>query len=258
MTDLERRIALVTGAGSGIGAGIANVLARHGASLILTDIDESAARRVGKEATGSAKPLIARHDVRDPDSSAEVVALASAHFGRIDILVNNAGIAGRAPVEELNEKEWDSVFEVNVRGAFLLTRMIVPQMVERRSGRVINISSMVGKEGVAFFTHYCASKAAIIGMTQSLAMELAPHDITVNAICPGVIDTPLSQRLAEQDAVAYGVPADRAWQSLVARIPLKRPQTPLDIGEAAAFLASDRASNITGESLNVSGGMQVH
>jgi meso-butanediol dehydrogenase / (S,S)-butanediol dehydrogenase / diacetyl reductase len=141
---------------------------------------------------------------------------------------------------------------------FLSTRAVVPHMMQRRSGSIISISSMVGKEAIPLFVHYCASKFAVIGLTQGLAKELAPYDIRVNAVCPGVVRTPLWEPLLNQLSETKGISREEAWQEFVDGIPLGRPQEPEDIGEVVAFLASDRARNMTGQGVNVTGGMQLH
>jgi meso-butanediol dehydrogenase / (S,S)-butanediol dehydrogenase / diacetyl reductase len=240
---LDGKVALVTGAGSGIGAGIASVLGREGATLVLTDIDPS---------RGIA------HDVTSWASCQAVVASALESHGRIDVLVNNAGVSKSVPFHELDEAEWRRVHDVNVLGVFLCCRAVVPHMMRRRSGRIINIASMVGKEAIPFFVHYSASKFAVIGLTQGLAKEMAPYDVNVNAVCPGVVRTPLWEPLLDQLSASKGISRDEAWQEFVDGIPLGRPQEPEDIGEAVAFLASDHARNMTGQGLNVTGGMQVH
>jgi NAD(P)-dependent dehydrogenase (short-subunit alcohol dehydrogenase family) len=178
--------------------------------------------------------------------------------GQIDILVNNAGVSRSVPFHELDEAEWDRVHSVNVKGVFLTTRAVVPHMMERRRGSIISISSMVGKEAIPLFVHYSASKFAVIGLTQGLAKEMAPYDVRVNAVCPGVVRTPLWEPLLEQLSATKGITRDQAWQEFVDGIPLGRPQAPEDIGEAVAFLASERARNMTGQGINVTGGMQLH
>lgn len=254
MAELTGRIALVTGAGSGIGQGIARVLAREGADLVLTDLNLQNVQAVADEVGAVAL----EHDVTSWQSCEEVVATTLDHKGRIDVLVNNAGVSKSVPFHELDEAEWDRVNDVNAKGVFLTTRAVVPHMMERRSGRIINISSMVGKEAIPLFAHYCASKFAVIGLTQSLAKELAPYDINVNAVCPGVVRTPLWDPLLDQLSAAKGISREEAFQEFVDGIPLGRPQDPEDIGEICAFLASDRARNMTGQGVNVTGGMQVH
>ena len=254
MGELDGKVTVITGAGSGIGRGIALVLARRGADLILTDLDQGRAQAVADEVGGTAL----EHDVTSWQSCARVVEKALELRRRIDVLVNNAGVSKSLPFHELDEKEWDRVNDVNAKGVFLCCRAVVPHMMERRSGRIINISSMAGKEAFPLFVHYCASKFAVIGLTQGLAKELAGYDINVNAVCPGVVRTPLWEPLLDQLSESKGISRDEAWQEFVDRIPLGRPQEPEDIGEVVAFLASDRARNMTGQGINVTGGMQLH
>jgi meso-butanediol dehydrogenase / (S,S)-butanediol dehydrogenase / diacetyl reductase len=247
---LDGRTALITGAASGIGEGIARVLAREGAQLVLTDIAAERVEQLAAELGGRA--LV--HDVTRADSCAEVAAAA----GPVDVLVNNAGVSSGVAFTELTEEEFDRVCAVNLKGVFLTTRVFVGPMIARRSGTIVSISSMAGKEGLPLLAHYCATKFGVIGMTQSLAKELAPHDINVNAVCPGVVRTPLWEPLLDDLAATKGISRDAAWQEFVDPIPLGRPQEPADIGEVVAFLASDRARNMTGQAINVTGGMQVH
>jgi NAD(P)-dependent dehydrogenase (short-subunit alcohol dehydrogenase family) len=252
--DLQGRVALITGAGSGIGLGIARVLARDGAQLVLTDLDPERVRTAAGELGATAL----EHDVTSWVSSRRAVEDTIERHGRVDVLVNNAGVSRSVPFHELDEAEWDRVHNVNVKGVFLTTRAAVPHMMARRSGSIISISSMVGKEAIPLFVHYSASKFAVIGMTQGLAKEMAPYDVRVNAVCPGVVRTPLWEPLLDQLSENKGITREQAWQEFVEPIPLKRPQEPEDIGEAVAFLASDRARNMTGQGINVTGGMQLH
>lgn len=254
MTQLEGKAALITGAASGIGRGIATVLFREGAELVLTDLNLEGAQSLADELGA----IALEHDVTSSASCATVAAAALERCGRIDVLVNNAGVSRSVLFHELDEAEWDRVNDVNAKGVFLTTRSLLPHMMERRAGRIISISSMAGKEGLAFFSHYCATKFAVIGMMQSLAKELAEYNITANAVCPGVVRTPLWDPLLDQLSVNKGITREEAWQEFVDGIPLGRPQEVEDIGEAVAFLASDRARNVTGEAINVSGGQQMH
>jgi meso-butanediol dehydrogenase/(S,S)-butanediol dehydrogenase/diacetyl reductase len=254
MGELDGQVALITGAGSGIGHGIAKVLAREGAELVLTDIDLTNVERAADDLDA----LAVAHDVTSWDSCVEVVDRALAEKGQIDVLVNNAGVSKSVPFHELDEAEWDRVNDVNAKGVFLTTRAVVPHMMERRSGSIISISSMVGKEAIPLFVHYSASKFAVIGLTQGLAKELAPYDINVNAVCPGVVRTPLWEPLLDQLSENKRISREEAWGEFVAGIPLGRPQDPEDIGEVVAFLASERARNMTGQGVNVTGGMQLH
>jgi len=258
MPDLAGRIAVVTGGGSGIGAETCAVLAGYGAALAVCDIDEGAARAVadGIEAEGgSARPV--RHDVRALDSSRQMVATVERDLGPIDILVNNAGVSRRVPFLELDEAEWDRLMAINVKGVLFTTQAVLPGMIDRKSGRVINMSSVVGKEAYPGFLHYCTSKFAVIGMTQGLAKEFAGADITVNAVCPGIVQTPMHDAVVAQMAEGAGVSVEQAWSDFVGSVPLGRAQTARDVAEMVAFLASDKAGNITGSAFNVNGGMEM-
>ena len=256
--DLEGKVAVVTGTGRGIGTGIATVLAKHGADLVLTDREVSGAEETAVELRKAGRRvLVLEHDVTSWESSQEIARKAIAEFGNIDVLVTNAGVSKSVPFVELTGEEWDRVNNVNAKGVFLTCKAFVPHMIERKYGKIVNISSMVGKEAIPLFAHYCASKFAVIGLTQSMAKELAPHNINVNAVCPGVVRTPLWDPLLEQLSQTKGITRDEAWAEFVDGIPFKRPQSPEDIGEAVAFLASDRAANITASAANVSGGQMI-
>jgi NAD(P)-dependent dehydrogenase (short-subunit alcohol dehydrogenase family) len=217
---------------------------------VVADLDGDHAREVADEIGGRG----AQVDVTDERSLARLVE----EVGFVDILVNNAGVSRSIPFVELDEREWNRVFDVNVKGVFLACRAVVPQMIERGAGKIINVSSMVGKEAIPLFVHYSASKFAVIGLTQGLAKELAEHDINVNAVCPGVVRTPLWEPLLDQLSQNKGITREEAFGEFIAGIPLARPQTPEDIGEVVAFLASDKARNMTGQGINVTGGMQLH
>jgi len=255
MGELEGKVTIITGGGSGIGAGIARVVAREGAKAVVTDLDGDAAEQVAAEVGGA---LGLQHDVTSWASCQAVVQRVLDEKGQIDVLVNNAGVSRSIAFHDIDEAEWDRVNDVNAKGVFLVTRAVVPHMMERRSGRIINISSMVGKEAIPLFVHYSASKFAVMGLTQGLAKELAAYDINVNAVCPGVVRTPLWEPLLDQLSETKGITREEAFREFVAGIPLGRPQEPEDIGEVVAFLASDRARNMTGQGVNVTGGMQLH
>jgi NAD(P)-dependent dehydrogenase (short-subunit alcohol dehydrogenase family) len=258
MPDLRGRTAVITGAGSGIGAETSVVLAGYGASVAVCDInDDGAAAVVGRIQAANGTAIAVHHDVRDKQSSLEMAATVEHQLGPIGILVNNAGVSRRVPFLELDETEWDRLMSINVKGVLFTTQAVLPGMLRRRSGSVINMSSVVGKEAYPGFLHYCTSKFAVIGMTQALAKEFASYDVTVNAVCPGIVETPLHDEVVKQMAKGAGVTVEQAWKDFVDSVPLGRPQSATDVAEMIAFLASDKARNITGSAFNVAGGMEM-
>ena len=252
---LSGKVALVTGGGSGIGAGIARVLASRGARVAIGDLNAAAAAATAAALPGGAG-LGLRLDVTDRASVSAAVGQLEERLGPVDVLVNNAGVSNVAPFLDITDQDWDRLMNVNLRGVLVVTQRVLAAMRARRSGRVINISSMAGKEGLPNLAHYCATKFGVIGLTQALAKEVARDNVTVNAVCPGVIRTPLWD---DPDAgILRDLDGENGWQAFVDGIPLGRPQTAEDIGNACAYLASDLAANITGEALNVSRGQQMH
>ena len=251
---LVDRVALVTGAGRGIGRGIALSLAAEGARVAAADFDYQTATRTAaeiKEKGGHAEAVAV--DVTERDMVNSMVEHAMDCFGRIDILVNNAGIITYAPVEELTEKAWDDLMAVNVKGTFLCCQAVIRHMKEAGGGRIINVSSIAGKDGAPNLSHYSASKFAVLGFTKAIAKELAPYDITVNAVCPGIIYSSMWEYMSELRKEP-DESAEEFWKrTITERIPLGRPQTPEDVGQAVVFLAG--ADNITGQAVNVDGGI---
>ena len=244
--DLSNRVAIVTGSGRGIGQATALKLAEIGATVIINDVGEATyVDGVVKEikATGRESRAI----LADVSSAAEVgrmVEEAMAAYGRIDILVNNAGITRDQLLLRMSDEDWDTVINVNLKSVFLCTRAVLRHMVKQRWGRVVNIASIVGIVGNAGQANYASAKAGIIGFTRTVAKEVASRGVTVNAVAPGFIDTGMTRQLKDD------------WkQELQKRIPLGYLGVPRDVAEAVAFLASEEARYITGQVLNVDGGM---
>jgi NAD(P)-dependent dehydrogenase (short-subunit alcohol dehydrogenase family) len=265
-SNLAGRVAIVTGASRGIGEGVALALAAEGARVLITHLPD----REGEDSVRGVVEAIERQGgearswplmLPDPASIARAIAACLSHFSRIDILVNNAGVMQRTAGLATSEEDFDRCHAINLKGAWAMSQACVPHFKAAGEGRVVNISSGAGRRGSANLPAYCASKAALISLTQSLASALAADNITVNAVCPGIILTPMSESFAritpfpgrrEADDVAAMV----AWSE--SEIPLGRMQTPADVGYAVAFLASPNARNITGQALNVDGGLMMN
>ena len=247
MSEVAGRIALVTGASQGIGRACALELAREGRTVAL------AARNLGKlaevcgeieAAGGMAKAFVL--DVASEESIKSCAKAVIAEFGKIEILINNAGITRDGLSMRMKRADWDEVLSTNLTGAFLMTQAVMPGMLRARWGRVVNITSIVGQTGQAGQANYAASKAGLIGLTKSLARELASRSVTVNAVAPGYIETAMTAVLAEDHKAAMN-----------AQIPLGRSGTDLEVAHAVAFLASEQASYITGHTLDVNGGLYM-
>jgi 3-oxoacyl-[acyl-carrier protein] reductase len=242
----DTRVALITGAARGIGREIGLALAQPGMKLYLNDVvlgDEATATREEVESRGAAARLLA-FDVADAGGVQQGIEAIIKESGRLDILVNNAGITRDNLILRMKESEWDQVLAVNLKGAFNCIKAASKPMIKQHSGRIINISSVVGVMGNAGQANYVASKAGLIGLTKTVARELASRNITVNAVAPGFIQTEMTEALPEN-----------VKKAMRAQIPLGRFGTPFEVAQAVAFLASEAAAYITGQVLHVNGGM---
>jgi len=255
----ENKVVLITGASRGIGRGIALRFAREGANLVLNANEERVRDVAGeiRELGRKALPIVA--DVTIKKQVEDMFAQAMEEFGRLDVSVHNAGVITIARINELTEEEWDKVLDVNTKGVFLCCQAAAKHMMKQGYGKIINTASGQAREGFIYTPHYAASKFGVVGITQSLAKELAPYGITVNAICPGIIET---------DMWVYN---DREWGKMlgdykpgelmrewVEGIPMKRAGTPEDVAALVAFLASKDADYITGQAINVDGGLKMN
>jgi 3-oxoacyl-[acyl-carrier protein] reductase len=245
MANLEGRIALVTGASQGIGRACALELARAGATVALAARNEAKLAEVAAEiAAAGGQAAAFALDIASEESIKTAAKAVLERFGKVEILVNNAGITRDGLMLRMKRADWDDVLGTNLTGAFLLTQALLSPMLKNRWGRIVNISSVVGRTGQAGQVNYAASKAGLIGLTRSMAREVASRGITVNAVAPGYIETQMTATLDEKLRAA-----------MMATIPLGRPGTDAEIAQAVAFLASDAAGYITGHVLDVNGGM---
>ena len=245
MAGLQGRIALVTGASQGIGRACALELARAGATVALAARNEAKLAEVSEEISAAGGQATAfALDVASEESIKTGAKAVLERFGKVEILVNNAGITRDGLMMAMKRADWDDVLGTNLTGAFLLTQALLRPMLKNRWGRIVNVTSVVGRTGQAGQVNYASSKAGLIGFTRSLAREVASRGITVNAVAPGYIETPMTAVLDEKQRAA-----------MMTQIPLGRPGTDLEIAQSVAFLASDAAAYITGHVLDVNGGM---
>lgn len=245
---LSGKIALITGASRGIGRQCALTLAGYGAEVIINynGSKEMALKTVEEIQSHGGKAHAVQFSVADFQSGQDAIANLLEQFGQIDILVNNAGITKDNLILKMSENDFNNVLQVNLSGSFYMIKHLYKHFLKQRSGRIINISSVSGVMGNAGQANYAASKAGIIGLTKSVAKELASRNITVNAIAPGYIDTDMTSAMSES-----------AKESVIQQIPLKRVGTGMDIAEMVAFLCSEKASYITGQVISVDGGMHI-
>ncbi|GHE66429.1 3-oxoacyl-ACP reductase FabG [Streptomyces thermocarboxydus] len=258
MTQQKPKVALVTGATSGIGLAVTRLLARDGHRVFLCARTETGVTRTVKELLDEGLDVDgAPCDVRSGTDVKRLVTRAVDRFGTIDVLVNNAGRSGGGVTAELPDDLWSDVIETNLNSVFRVTREVLTTggMRDKDRGRIINVASTAGKQGVVLGAPYSASKHGVVGFTKALGNELAPTGITVNAVCPGYVETPMAQRVRQGYAAAYNTSEDAILEKFHAKIPLGRYSTPEEVAGLVGYLASDTAASITSQALNVCGGL---
>ena len=285
---LAGKVAIVTGAGQGIGKGIALRLAREGADIVIAEYNPQTAGDAAKEVEALGRRALGYPvDISNVDAVKQMVKDVVAEFGHIDILVNNAGVVQTKPMLDLSVAEWDRVINVNQRGMFFCLQAVAAQMIEQvpeavkaaqvpadimsmkeaaepqpvnttSYGKIVNLSSIAGRRGRPLSTHYAATKAAVINITQSAALALAPYNINVNAICPGIVPTPMWEEIDRDRADLFDAKPGEAMAAFINTVPLKRAATAEDVGGVVAFFCSPDADYITGQALNVDGGFEMN
>lgn len=246
---VKDKVAIVTGAASGIGAGAARLFASEGAHVYILDVQEKRAKALAEEIQSEGGSAFAfEADVRDRKALARAVDDAISRFSRIDCLINNAGIYPRTSFLDMTDEVWDTMMAINLKGLYTLTKLVLPHMVEKRSGSIVNISSITFFLGMENLTHYISTKGAIIGFTRSLAREMGRHNVHVNCITPGGIETEGEKVTLTKEDI----------EGMVANQSLKRRITPLDIARVCLFLCSDLSDGMTGQIVNVDGGWVMH
>ncbi len=264
---MSNRVVLITGGARGIGLGIAETFAGAGSSVMIGDLgarsgawnyDLSGADELERAmARGGGSMRSVELDVTDAASCEAAVAATLDAFGALDVLINNAGVVQSGPIGEFAEADWDRIFAVNAKGLFLMTRAALPALRRSADAAIVNVASIAGKRGYPNMAAYCGSKFAAIGITQSLAAELAPDNIRVNAVCPGMVGTAMwLEHLLPSNTVDPREKSAEFERAMHDTIPLGRPQTPADMGQAALYLAT--AANVTGVSLSVAGGFEMN
>ncbi len=253
--DLAGRVAVVTGGGRGIGAAVARALAEAGARVVVSARSSGQIEGVARDLVAAGREARAHPcDVTSEESVSRLLGFAETELGPVDILINNAGVASSAPLRSIDLEEWNRLMSVNATGTFLCTRTFLPGMIAGGWGRVINVASVAGRAGAAYISAYAASKHAVIGFTRSVAAEVAARGVTVNALCPGYVETPMTDESIERIVARTGLPADEARRRLVEMNPQGRLIEPEEVAFLAVALCDPRARGVNGQAIGVDGG----
>lgn len=257
--SLQGKNAVVTGGAGGMGRTTSMLLAQAGANILVADLNEAAAERTAAEIAAAfhVETAFCKCDVTRKAEVEAMVETALDTFGRIDILNHIAGMSTKVDFLEVSEAVYDQLMDVNAKGTFLVNQAVLRAMLPNRAGKIVNMSSMSGKEGFHTNVAYTAAKFAVTGMTQAIAKYAAPYNINVNCVCPGIVHTQIWDRLLSDVKAAGGDP-DAYWRERISAIPLQRPQTEADIARMFLYLSSSFADNMTGQAINVTGGLILH
>ena len=259
MAQLKGKSAIVTGSATGIGKAIAVRLAKDGADLLLADINLNGVEKLANDirSRGWLCQTI-KVDVIDSRNVQKMVARCLELYGKIDIAMNNAGVSSMAPVVELTENDWDYNMDINAKGVFLCCQAQMRAMIHQGHGKIINTASMAAKRGIPLLAHYVASKWAVLGFSKSLALEAAKHGITVNCVCPGFVETDMQAREIEWEAKMRHMTQEQVRQEYIDLTPLGRLEQPEDVANLVSFLASDDSNFMTGQAINITGGIEMN
>jgi NAD(P)-dependent dehydrogenase (short-subunit alcohol dehydrogenase family) len=257
--ELQGQVAIVTGAGRGIGRATALELARLGADVVVAELDRAGAERTAAEVTKlGRRASVVPTDVTSPADLKTMAERARAEFGRIDVLVNNAGIYQAGAPLDITEAHWDAVMNINAKAVFFASQAVLPAMIAQQRGAIVNLASLAGKVGGRNNLPYNASKAAVISITKSLALAHSSDGIRVNCVCPGFVETDMWTLVAREQGALMGLSPEEFTRQRVAQIPLGRMERPEDVANVIGFLASPRAAYMTGQAINVTGGVIMH
>lgn len=252
---LAGKTAVVTGGGQGIGAAVVHALAAAGASVVVSGRTLSKLERIAGELRQEGRNVwAAPADVSDPAAITRLAAVAKEKLGPVDILVNNAGVAESAPIGQVHLEDWERMLRINATGAFLCLQAFLPDMVERKWGRIVNVASMAGLEGAPYIIAYTASKHALVGLTRAAAAEVGKHGVTVNAVCPGYVETPMTEATIENIVRKTGKTAEEARAAILATMPAGRMIQPDEVAAAVLALVADETGKRNGEAVVIDGG----